>query len=438
MDERNSPARGGRTSSRRSGLVIASGLAIAIAIGLGYRVLRAPARPAEERRVQQIPSGTPDTGSLPPLPLLRPQDRARVDCDHGAAARDPDPDAATRRERPSARVLDAIAAELAGRAEPAERALGVYLQLVNGMGDVHARFAQNNPQCTQEPSCGPLEDAAVAQATRPYLDALVHIAVTGKDAGAYQIAFLACNSADAAGASGGCAQLSARQWAQLEPENAQPWLFIAGEAARQSQPSLVAEALYRASQAPRDDSHWNLYAKMLDASALQGQGADVRTDVTFAAFGMTIAGHFAPFQPVFSYCAADALADPNRRQVCDDLAHLFAERSDTLIGMVVAIKLGERLGWPAVRLDEMRDARDAASQLAAERVGSDPESCASQERQREFIVQMLAHGEMGALRRLLAASGQTPAQLARRHRAAATGAASSAAPVANGTPSVAP
>jgi len=395
-------------------LVVA--VATAGAAGYWYFVRSAPAG-ALRADAPMLGADPGDAGLL--VSALRwPGARNAGDCDSGASRRDADPQSVARRDRATTKALDAIAAELAASALPADHALGLYVQMAAAAVDIHAQFARQNPQCAQDPSCGTREDAALLQGARPYLDGLAAAAAANNDPAAYGLAYLSCTGTDAA-AAGACAQISARQWAQIEPQNALPWLFVAGEAGRQLQAPLVADAVFRASRAQGIDSHWHLYAKLLSAGALQGQGADVRNDVALAAMGMAAATRFAPYQPVFSYCAGDALADPNRRQVCDDLANVLTERSDTSTALQVGTRLGERLGWPAPRLDELRARRDAYYQLAFDRIGSDPDSCASLERQRAWIAETLDYGETGAARRALAASGQTTAQLAGRRRVAA-------------------
>jgi len=400
----------------RSRALIAALALVLVAAAGGWYFLRP--RAADTRAAASLPAPVvADTGLLAAA-LRWPGARNGIDCESGAAKRAVDPQSIARRDRTTTKALGAIAAELAASAAPADHALGLYVQMAAAAVDIHTQFAQQNPQCGQDPSCGPREDAALLQGARPYLDGLAAIATASSDPAAYGLAYLSCTGTDGT-APGGCAQLSARQWAQIEPQNALPWLFVAGEASGQSQAPLVADAVFRASQAHGIDSHWRLYAKLLDASALQGQGVDVRNDVAIAAMGMAAATRFAPYQPVFAYCASDALADANRRQVCDDLANMLTEHADTTTGLMVGTRMGERLGWPATRLDALRARRDAYYQLAVDRIGSDPESCASLARQRAWIAQTLAYGETGASERAIAASGQTVAQLARRRRAAA-------------------
>ena len=405
-------------SRRPRALAVAATLVIILAL-LGYRALHLPSLPNDVR--DTAAAAIPMQINPRPLPVIRPSNGSRlpIDCDASTHAREPEPEAIARRDEALARMLDAIAAELAGSAAVRDRALGLYIQLMNGAGKVQAQFAQENPQCDQDPSCGVREDAAVAQARAPTLDALATLATASNDADAYGLAFLACPARDDARLSGACAQLSARQWAQIEPQNALPWLFVAGEAAHAAQAPLVAEALYHASQATRSDSHWSVFAKVLDAAALRGQSVDLRNDVALTAMGMALATRFAQMQPVLAYCTADALTDPNRHQTCDALAHLLTERSDTAVSLLVGTRMAERLGWSRGRVEQLEELRDAYLQIGSDRYGTDPASCTALEQRRGWIAQTLSHGEIAAAQSAIADSGQTAAQWASRRRAAA-------------------
>jgi hypothetical protein len=397
--------------------VAAVGATILIALLIGYWQCVQPAARTEVRAASApLVARHFDRGDLfAALPPRSGKPRP-TDCESGAPTLDTAPDAVGRRERAAAGSLAAIAEELAGSASAADRALAQFVRMRSAVAAAHDAFAQRNPQCEQDPSCGPREDDAVLQSVRGHLDALARIASEGSDAGAYGLAFLACSGVDSPGGTDPCAQLSARQWAQIEPHNALPWLFVATEAARQSQASLVADAYFHAAQAQHIDSHWGLFATALDARAVRGQGVVIRNDIALAVMDMAAAMRYPPFQPVFAYCDVDALADTNRRQVCDDLANLMTERSDTTTALVVGTQIGARLGWPASRLEDLVARRDAYRQLAFENMDGDIDTCAALERQRGWIGDAMAHGEIGAAQRALAASGQTKAQLAQREQ----------------------
>lgn len=418
-------------------LAVAATLMIILGL-VGYGALHLPSLPKDVRNTAA--AAIPTQINPRPLPVIRPSNGSRwpIDCDTSAQVREPEPEAIARRDEALARMLDAIAAELAGSAAVRDRALGLYIQSMNGAGKVQAQFAQENPQCDQDPSCGAREDAAMAQARAPMLDALATLATSSNDADAYGLAFLACPPRDDARLSGACAQISARQWARIEPQNALPWLFVAGEAAHAAQGPLVADALYQASQATRSDSHWSVFAKVLDAAALQGQSVDVRNDAATAAMGMALATRFAQMQPVLVYCTADAVDDPNRHQTCDALAHLLTERSDTAVSLLVGTRVAERLGWSRARIEQLEELRDAYLQIASDRFGTVPASCTALEQRRAWIAQTLSHGEIAAAQSAIADSGQTAARWASRRRAAAQQHSSTEVAPAAGTPPAPP
>jgi hypothetical protein len=341
---------------RRIALALAAG-ALGLAV-LAYRQGRLPpASPPPGVR----PSAVDAQGEPPPG--LAVGDGAPPGCtDDGVRDARPAVDADAR-EQQATTALRAIARELAASAAAADRAAGLYRQLVDAQRDARRQFAGRNPQCATDDTCGGREDAALMQAARPIRDALARLAAASNEVPAYHLAYLACGAVDTAADKGECAQLSARQWTRLEPDNALAWLFAAGEAARQAQPALADEALYRAAHAPRLDSHWSTFARLLDAHAVRNADEDARAAVTTDVVGMAAATRFAPFQPLFDYCSAQALADVNRHQVCDDLARMLTERSDEGVSLVVGAKLAQALGWPQDQIDAVQDRRDAYYQV---------------------------------------------------------------------------
>lgn len=388
---------------------------VAVTLVLLYR-----ARPAPGTNAPRTIAAAPriDASLAPGRPFPGFDTPGPEGCDAGAGTLNADDAAITARHAAGARVLETIAADLAGHASATDRAMSELVLFVIALYRAHAALARQDPSCVQDVDCAQRQDAAVLQASGPHLDAIARIAVQGNDPGAYELALLACHFGNGTSTLGACAQLSALQWAQLEPQNAQPWLMVAAEAARQSQDAPMAEALFRASQAPRNEAHWELFARLLEAPALANAGADTRNEVAFTAMSLTAGTQFAPFGPIFAYCPAAALEDPNRRQVCDDLARLLTERSDTLVSMAVGTALGARLGWAPARLQQQRDWRDAELQLDTEPAGSDALLCASLERLRARFGEAVTLGEVNALRRRVAASGWSPAQLAQQRRAA--------------------
>ena len=119
------------------------------------------------------------------------------------------------------------------------------------------------------------------------------------------------------------------------------------------------------------------------------------------------------------YCSAADVADANRRQTCEAIAELFVTRSTTFLDFGIGAGLGRRvLDWPEERikaLDDERRALSGALPRAAEE-SDDDVSCRRFQRDIGRALDVGRYGELGALRRVVAASGKSVAQLAAEQR----------------------
>jgi len=177
------------------------------------------------------------------------------------------------------------------------------------------------------------------------LDALVRDAQASHDATVYALTLAACERPHPQiGDSAACEGLSPEQLARLEPDNAAPWLRIAGAARLNQSPAAEAEAVYQASTARRYDNHRSLVLRALDA-ALPAQTP------AWARYGLLRARAQRRVQPdawvmmaVAGHCSADAVRDANVRQVCEALARpLLASGADPdvrLSGLLAASAVG--------------------------------------------------------------------------------------------------
>jgi len=93
----------------------------------------------------------------------------------------------------------------------------------------------------------------MAEQTR---DALVQLAVGTHDPTVYAIAVRACN-AYLDPVMGACEQISLREWARIDADNATPWLLLAGAARAKNNPAAEADAFNQAAKARRIDSYYD-------------------------------------------------------------------------------------------------------------------------------------------------------------------------------------
>jgi hypothetical protein len=279
----------------------------------------------------------------------------------------------------------------------------------------------------------------MAAARRPR-DALARLAQTTDDPQVYAWAYRACGrpTADAPGA---CAQLSAGQWARLDPDNADPWLAMADDAFERNDAAALDDAMFHVAAAQR---HRNGSA-VLAATLVDHAPPDERylLGMEHMVVATTGVDGWTRFDAVKAYCSVGAIVEPNRRETCERVAGLLAERSTSLMGRYIGEELIQRLGASAERLEAISVRHDA--ELRWERLRdvkrplSEPMHCDRSRRTLESIRVIAEFGEVEAHRRDIAALGRPIAELAEetrrllRSEALANEAAASAAAAASAT-----
>lgn len=241
---------------------------------------------------------------------------------------------------------------------------------------------------------------------------LVRLAQGSGDAAVYGWALHACHDRKDVRPPNACLMLSYDHWAALAPSQAIPWLYIASDEAR---PRRVdpAEAIFRASRAETLGSTHAL----LPALVLGAQPADAGPVDRYAMLNEALAvsaaiGARMPYPS--RYCATALLADANRRQQCEALGQLFANKAETVMDLVVAKGLGGSLGWPAERLRAIGDEAAALQGMAAagRNAGGVPTGCAAIDRLVDQAREVARLGELGAAREAVRRSGKTMQELA--------------------------
>ena len=321
-------------------------------------------------------------------------------------------------EAASTSLLKDIGAQLATQGLLASQASGQYLQMIAAADQFRSDWEQKDPQCATREGCPEAAARAAELGARGYRDALARLAAQSSDPQVYALAYYACaRVADKPTDAGQCAQISARQWAHLDPSNALPWIYLANEAVANKQAPIAEEALFRASRAQVSDAHWSALSGLLDSPVFQAAPQDVQDATLITAMGVASAFSIPQYQVTMNYCSTDALKDQNRSQVCDALGTVMAERADNAISVSLGMRIGERLGWSAERLHVLANTKDALFQLARENSPAMLDDCQALAKTRAWTGAMLRYGEMEAFRRSLATSGRTTAQLSERYQA---------------------
>ena len=306
-------------------------------------------------------------------------------------------------------VADAMASQSKARIQ----AVGLYAKLVAAMRRAGDENQGLTGDCADEP-CQQRRWKIAREAAGPHSQKLARLAVASQDPGAYALALYGCrlNRDD-----GACAQLSAAQWSQLEPDNAVPWFYVAEEAAARKDEAAMSEALLRASRAKTSDYYWSTVLAMAETPAAGELDSAPRLVYLSQLLGIYAALPAPPYLAVRQACTADRMADSTRRQQCLDLATMMTERSKSLVELSLGTAIGERGGWPADRVQRLRDEMDAISFIGqSEMLADDVHSCRFLELLKVRIGELNVLGELPSARRRLAASDRSVAVLAQGWR----------------------
>ena len=273
-------------------------------------------------------------------------------------------------------------------------------------------------------------------------DALVRLAQTTDDSRIYGWAWRYCNVVSklvAPGEQGGCTQISAAQWARMDPENAEPWLAVAEEARGRNEPAAFDDAMFHVAVATRHQSDWRSLAATVADFVPQDERSLLGTYMTIVQAVVVDAVGDPLWRGVADYCGANAIAEPNRRETCERAATMLVDRSTTAMARSAGVEIGRRLGWNAARLDAVSEREDV--EMAAERLSGGYEepdlvNCAPMVAMIERVRAVAEVGQLEVARRQV--SSFPVAQLAaemrrereRQSRLVATEPAASAASVA--------
>ncbi|HEX6707057.1 MAG TPA: hypothetical protein VF169_20030 [Albitalea sp.] len=344
---------------------------------LPARVLApAPARaPASVAAVPPPRAAAPRIATLPTMPgaASLPAEPAACAVARGRAAGD------------AARVRERIVAAVRGRGGEWPEAAALFIE--SGAG----RSAPD--------SC---DGAACARR----VDTLARMAASTGDPHVYMLAVAACHAV-AKPQPGACQGVVVERWAQLDPDNAVPWLAVATKAQQGKDPAAQAEAMHRVARASRSDSGWGQLPQLIAAHV---PSDDASLPATLQLLGDVTAQEataLPSYSAALDFCRDDALRDANRRQTCAEVAEVLATRSTTVLDRAMGAALGKRLGWPADRLEALRIERDAVAQFVSTRSADPAASCDSMRRTLTWLRDMGQVGEVPAARRGIAASGRS-------------------------------
>ena len=310
-------------------------------------------------------------------------------------------------------TFSVVASDLASQSAPQTRAVGLYANLVAAMRLAARSDEQPSADCT-DAGCAQRRWKIAKEAAAPHAEKLARLATASQDPVAYAFALFGCRLNREYGA---CTQLSIERWAQLESDNAAPWLHLAGDAVERKDEAALRAALLKASRARTSDSRGSSTLQMAEHPAARALAAAPRLVYLSQLLGVYAALPTPPHLAVSRACSVEGLADPPRKKLCGDLATMMTERSTSLVELSLGTTIGERVGWPVERVRRLRDEKDAIFFIGqAGWVAEDVHSCRFLEQLEVRTKELSSMGEVPSARQRLAASDRSVADLAQDWR----------------------
>jgi hypothetical protein len=224
---------------------------------------------------------------------------------------------------------------------------------------------------------------------------LARLALDSNDPRVYGLAFRTCRQHER----NGCEALGARRWAELDPDNGVPWLYLLDEARARGDSSGIQEAMFRLAAARRFDEGFARSAGAIIASAAPGDLA-ATFDLAARALGME-AAQLVPYSGLSAICRPEAASDANLAQSCHAAAARMADSADTLLARHVGASVDFRVTGDIALRDRRQAGLDAVTARRSDPIAT---GCRGVRAQVRFLERVAALGEVEALRGELPAS----------------------------------
>ena len=240
------------------------------------------------------------------------------------------------------------------------------------------------------------------------LEQLVELATTTRDPAIYRVAVGSCHTGlkDEAPVSL-CRHLSLSEWAKLDPDSVLPWLATAAAARNSGDSWAESLAFARAAQAHQVDGN----SDSLLASAMDLFPTDATLPERYSAeihmWGFELARSRPDLVEISRYCTVTALQQSQVHDQCEAVADLLVDHGQTLSDVSRGRTLGQLLGWPAGRLDQLVRERNALFEVLTSHVDLEDWSCGRMARADDLMKRSLQIGELAALRELQAKKDAT-------------------------------
>ncbi len=256
------------------------------------------------------------------------------------------------------------------------------------------------------------------QRSRAQIEGLARLAAGSQDPLVYALALQACQGLAQVDA-GACQLLSRAQAAQLDPDNAMPWLALAAEAAARGEADAEHEAMRRAAQAQRIGAPLDALPALVGRALAPPQPALARTVGLAAAFALHDGWRLLPAgsAQARAYCLNDAAEDDAvRAPSCRALALLLLARGPALADLGAGLALGRQWALPPAVLAAPQQEHDALLEAGVSPPDPTEPGCAAQAAQSAWAERIAQAGERQAMRDEMRRAGRSVEEWSERHR----------------------
>lgn len=179
---------------------------------------------------------------------------------------------------------------------------------------------------------------------------MVKLASATTDPDVYATAFYQCQGSKNAL----CSQISAAQWAKLDPENSVVWLFAADAAMRRNDDDARDAALARFLKVPTSNYRFPPLAPILQSDDVQKRSPLTQQTIGIGLVGIRAAeSTFPSYSKVNKYCTLTSTVNDSKRAICDAIANKLVAQDDQVLGKYLGVNIGKKIGWPADRTDSI-------------------------------------------------------------------------------------
>jgi hypothetical protein len=310
----------------------------------------------------------------------------------------------------------ALLAEAAGAivqsADVRERATGLYLQAYLARSAGADERELNDRDC-KTPDCRRALTEAWRETARNAAKPLAELARQSRDPAIYAAAVHACQKEE----TGGCNGISYAGWAQLEPENAAPWMILSEQAKAAGDANAGAKALRRIVIASRVDFRLPDMRPLINASALKEAVVPAQNELLGSMIGVAAATSIEHGMALGNICLRADIWNDERKALCDKLANMMVGSDRSMVGLRMATIVARKLDWTDERIQALQDESDMimGSWMAEANRGSGF-GCEQMTRDVQRSKESLTIGERAVAREQVAKSGKTMQELAEDYR----------------------